>query len=143
QGEWLNLVAKAGFSYLMANVKYLRDGQYAVHRIEEDAARDAATLTTVRIRPVMPGKNSSPARVTSATGGKTKSVPAWKLPSQVAGWVPDIRTRPLRGVGRARAERADHRGNQGSERRGDSRGDRDGAQRGHRLHARRRDRWER
>jgi len=70
QGEWLNLVAKAGFSYLMANVKYLRDGQYTVHRIEEDAARDAATLTTVRIRPVMPGKPSPPARATSATGGK-------------------------------------------------------------------------
>src|SRR5439155_24212638 len=70
QGEWLNLVAKAGFSYLMANVKYLRDGQYTVHRIEEDAARDSATLTTVRIRPVMPGKPSPPARATSATGGK-------------------------------------------------------------------------
>jgi len=70
QGEWLNLVSKAGFSYLMANVKYLRDGQYTVHRIEEDAARDAATLTTVRIRPVMPGKNSPPPRATSATGGK-------------------------------------------------------------------------
>ena len=38
QGEWLNLVAKAGFSYLMANVKYLSDGQYTVQRIEEDAA---------------------------------------------------------------------------------------------------------
>src|SRR5439155_26325118 len=25
QGEWLNLVAKAGFSYLMASVKYLRE----------------------------------------------------------------------------------------------------------------------
>ena len=70
QGEWLNLVAKAGFSYLMANVKYLRDGQYTVHRIEEDAARDAVSLTTVRIRPVMPGKTSSAPRSTAATGGK-------------------------------------------------------------------------
>jgi len=70
QGEWLNLVAKAGFSYLMANVKYLRDGQYAVHRIEEDAARDAVSLTTVRIRPVMPGKTSPAPRSTAATGGK-------------------------------------------------------------------------
>jgi hypothetical protein len=68
QGEWLNLVSKAGFSYLMASLKYLRGGQYTVHRIEEDAARDAVTLTTVRIRPVMPGK--APARPTSATGGK-------------------------------------------------------------------------
>ena len=37
QGEWLNLVAKAGFSYLMANVKYLRDGEYDLERIEEAA----------------------------------------------------------------------------------------------------------
>src|SRR5205814_10708103 len=70
QGEWLNLVSKAGFSYLMASVKYLRDGQYIVHRIEEDAARDAVSLTTVRIRPVMPGKTSSAPRSTAATGGK-------------------------------------------------------------------------
>jgi hypothetical protein len=69
QGEWLNLVAKAGFSYLMANVKYLRDGQYAVQRIEEDAARDAVSLTTVRIRPVMPGK-TPPLRTTLTTGGQ-------------------------------------------------------------------------
>jgi hypothetical protein len=69
QGPWLNLVAKAGFSYLMANVKYLRDGHYAVQRIEEDAARDAVSLTAVRIRPVMPGK-TTPLRTTLTTGGK-------------------------------------------------------------------------
>ena len=69
QGEWLNLVSKAGFSYVMANVKYLRDGQYTVHRIEVDATRDAVSLTTVRIRPVMPGKAAA-ARATSATTGK-------------------------------------------------------------------------
>jgi len=68
QGEWLNLVAKAGFSYLMANVKYLRDGRYTVQRIEEDAARDAVSLTTVRIRPVLPGRTSGSPRATSATG---------------------------------------------------------------------------
>ena len=69
QGEWLNLVAKAGFSYLMASVKYLRDGQYTVHRIEEDAARDGVSLTTIRIRPVLPGK-TAPQRQTTATGGQ-------------------------------------------------------------------------
>ena len=68
QGEWLNLVAKAGFSYLMASVKYLRDGHYAVQRIEEDATRDAVSLTTIRIRPVMPGK--TPLRPAAATTGK-------------------------------------------------------------------------
>jgi hypothetical protein len=75
QGEWLNLVAKAGFSYLMASVKYLRDGQYTVQRIGEDGARDTVSLTTVRIRPVMPGKTpaTSPAgraTTTNGTGGK-------------------------------------------------------------------------
>jgi len=41
-----------------------------VQRIEEDAARDAVSLTTVRIRPVLPGKSASPARSTSATNGQ-------------------------------------------------------------------------
>ena len=68
QGEWLNLVAKAGFSYLMASVKYLRDGRYTVHRIEEDSARDAVSLTTVRIRPVMPGRTSPPRSTTVDSG---------------------------------------------------------------------------
>jgi hypothetical protein len=54
----------------MANVKYLRDGQYTVHRIEEDGARDTVSLTMVRIRPVMPGKAPSPPRATTATTGK-------------------------------------------------------------------------
>jgi hypothetical protein len=71
QGEWLHLVSKAGFSYLMAHVKYLRDGRDTVQRIEEDGVRDAVSLTTVRIRPVMPGTASSPSRVTtSAATGK-------------------------------------------------------------------------
>ena len=80
QGEWLNLVAKAGFSYVMANVKYLRDGHYTVQRIEEDATRDAVSLTTLRIRPVMPGKApaTSPngrttATTTSSTGTGTRT----------------------------------------------------------------------
>src|SRR6185503_5772595 len=70
QGEWLNLVAKAGFSYLMANVKYLRDGEYTVQRIEEDAARDAVSLTTVRIRPVLPGARPPFPRSSSPTTGQ-------------------------------------------------------------------------
>src|SRR5262249_18308620 len=56
QGEWLNLVSKAGFSYLMANVNYLRNGEYKVQRIEEDGQRDAVSQTMLRIRPVMPRK---------------------------------------------------------------------------------------
>ena len=30
QGDWLNLVTKPGFSYLMAHLRYLRDGRYTV-----------------------------------------------------------------------------------------------------------------
>ena len=56
QGEWLDLVTKAGFSFLMAHVRYLEQGTYRVERIEEAGGRDGAVLTTLRIRPVRPGK---------------------------------------------------------------------------------------
>ena len=58
QGEWLNLVSKAGFSFLMAHVNYLRDGQFTIDRIEEAGARDAVSHTMLRVRPVKPGKGS-------------------------------------------------------------------------------------
>jgi len=54
QGPWLNLVTKAGFSFLMAHVAYLRDGNYKVNRIEENGQRDGSVLTSLRVRPVMP-----------------------------------------------------------------------------------------
>ena len=56
QGSWLDLVTRPGFAYLMASIKYLRDGQYQVHRIEEEGRRDSVTLTTLRPRPVLPRK---------------------------------------------------------------------------------------
>jgi hypothetical protein len=56
QGEWLNLVTRAGFSFLMAHVKYLEQGQYRVERIEEGGQRDGAVLTMLRVRPVMPAR---------------------------------------------------------------------------------------
>ncbi len=56
QGDWLSLVTKAGFSFLMAHVKYLEQGQYRVERIEEGGLRDGAVLTMFRRRPVMPGR---------------------------------------------------------------------------------------
>jgi len=58
QGDWLNLVSKAGFSFLMAHVNYLRDGQYTIERIEEAGLRDAVSITNLRVRPVKPGKAS-------------------------------------------------------------------------------------
>jgi hypothetical protein len=68
QGDWLNLVAKAGFSYLMANVKYLRDGESDLGRIEESAPQDGVSLTMLRVRPVRPGKAQTPARITTSNG---------------------------------------------------------------------------
>jgi hypothetical protein len=69
QGDWLNLVAKAGFSYLMASVKYLRDGEYSIDRIEENGQQDAVSLTMLRVRPVRPGHASAPVRTTTSNGG--------------------------------------------------------------------------
>src|SRR4029078_3891161 len=56
QGDWLNLVSSAVFSFLMAHVNYLRDGQFSIDRIEEAGTRDAVSLTMLRVRPVKPGK---------------------------------------------------------------------------------------
>src|SRR5205085_8925651 len=70
QGEWLNLVAKAGFSYLMANVKYLRDGEYDFERIEEAAPQDGVSLTMLRVRPVRPAKTQAPPRISTSSGGQ-------------------------------------------------------------------------
>ncbi len=55
QGAWLELATKPGFSFLMAHLKYLRDGRYTVERIEEDGQRDQTTTTLLRVRPVRPG----------------------------------------------------------------------------------------
>ena len=55
QGEWLNLVTKPGFSFLMAHIKYLRDGRFKVERIEAGGQRDSTSITLLRVRPVMPG----------------------------------------------------------------------------------------
>jgi hypothetical protein len=54
QGAWPNLVTRAGFSFLMAHVTYLRDGRYTVEPIEESGQRDGSVLKTLRVRPVRP-----------------------------------------------------------------------------------------
>jgi hypothetical protein len=69
QGDWLNLVSKAGFSFLMAHVNYLRDGQYTIERIEEAGLRDAVSITNLRVRPVKPGK---PSRVVNSPAGSSQ-----------------------------------------------------------------------
>jgi Zinc carboxypeptidase len=54
QGAWLDLATKPGFSFLMAHVKYLRDGRYGIERIEEDGQRESTSRTLLRVRPVRP-----------------------------------------------------------------------------------------
>jgi hypothetical protein len=54
----------------MANVKYLRDGQYFVHRIEEDAARDRVSLTRFASARCCPGRAAPAPHATNSTGGK-------------------------------------------------------------------------
>ncbi|HSL21987.1 MAG TPA: M14 family metallopeptidase [Vicinamibacterales bacterium] len=60
QGDWLALVTRAGFSYLMAAVGYLRDGRYTIERIGEEGQRDSVSLTLLRVRPVLPGPAAPP-----------------------------------------------------------------------------------
>jgi hypothetical protein len=72
QGDWLNLVSRAGFSFLMAHVNYLRDGQFTIERIEEPGQRDAVSLTMLRVRPVKPGKGTRPGTATSTSGSSQR-----------------------------------------------------------------------
>jgi len=72
QGDWLNLVSKAGFSFLMAHVNYLRDGQYSLDRIEEPGQRDAVSMTVLRVRPVKPGKSPRSATTTTSSGSSQR-----------------------------------------------------------------------
>jgi hypothetical protein len=53
QGSWFPLVTKPGLSFMMANITYLRNGRYEVQHIDEDAGTDGASLTIVRVRPVL------------------------------------------------------------------------------------------
>jgi hypothetical protein len=54
QGAWLDLVSRMGFSFLMAHVGYLHDGQWERQLIEENAADDGVSRTWIRVRPVLP-----------------------------------------------------------------------------------------
>jgi hypothetical protein len=54
QGAWLDLATKPGFSFLMAHVKYLREGRFKIERIEEDGQRETTSMTLLRVRPVRP-----------------------------------------------------------------------------------------
>lgn len=62
QKPWLELATKPGLSFVLAHVKYLRDGRYSVERIEEDGQRDTTSITLLRVRPVRPGRPAPAAR---------------------------------------------------------------------------------
>jgi hypothetical protein len=64
-GRALEIVTQAAFSNMMANIKYLRDGQYEVQRIEEDGTQESITRTWLRVRPVQP-----PRRAPAVTDGQ-------------------------------------------------------------------------
>jgi hypothetical protein len=53
-GPALEVVVQAAFANMLAAIKFLRDGRYAVERIEEDAGREATARTLLRVRPVLP-----------------------------------------------------------------------------------------
>jgi hypothetical protein len=73
QGDWLALVTKPGFSYLMAHITYLRDGRYQIERIEEEGQRDSVSLTMLRVRPVRPPRAPSTISTTpAATSGRQR-----------------------------------------------------------------------
>jgi murein tripeptide amidase MpaA len=72
QGDWLNLVSKAGFSFLMAHLNYLRDGEYKLERIEEAGQRDAVSLTVLRVRPVKPGAGPRTTTTPTSIGGPSR-----------------------------------------------------------------------
>jgi hypothetical protein len=69
QGDWLNLVSRAGFSFLMAHVNYLRNGQFTIERVEEAGQRDAVSITLLRVRPVKAGRGVRPTSSSSSSGG--------------------------------------------------------------------------
>jgi hypothetical protein len=66
QGEWLTLITKPGFSYLMAHITYLRDGRYQIDRIEEEGQRDSVSLTRLRVRPVRPPRGTAQSPTSSS-----------------------------------------------------------------------------
>jgi len=70
QAPWLNLVARAGFSYLMANIDYLRDGRVNIAHVDEDTQRDGVARMVLRTRPVVTPKPTTTERMTTSTGDR-------------------------------------------------------------------------
>ncbi len=64
QGEWMDLVTRMGFGFLMASVRFLDEAEYTLYRLEEEQ-QQKIKLSLTRPRPI------KPARVTSgASAGR-------------------------------------------------------------------------
>ena len=67
QGEWLDLVTRMGFGYLMASVRFLDDAEYQLYRMEGETG-GGVRLAKTRPRPIRPG---SPNKAQPTRGRKT------------------------------------------------------------------------
>ena len=59
QGEWLDLVTRMGFGFLMASVKFIDEADYTLYRREEEQ-RDEVSLSVTRPRPLRVGRSVEP-----------------------------------------------------------------------------------
>ena len=59
QGEWLDLVSRMGFGFLMASVRFLDDAEYTLYRLEEER-QQKVQLSVTRPRPIKPGRSIEP-----------------------------------------------------------------------------------
>jgi hypothetical protein len=51
QGEWMDLVARMGYGYLMASVRFLEEAQVELYRLEEER-QNKVRLSLTRPRPM-------------------------------------------------------------------------------------------
>jgi hypothetical protein len=55
QGEWLDLVSRMGFGYLMASVRFLDEAEFELYRLEEER-QQKVRLSLTRPRPIKPSQ---------------------------------------------------------------------------------------
>ncbi len=55
QGEWMDLVTRMGFGFLMASVRFLDEAEYTLYRLEEEQ-QQKIKLSLTRPRPIKPAR---------------------------------------------------------------------------------------
>jgi hypothetical protein len=58
QGEWMDLVTRMGFGFLMASVRFLDEAEYTLYRLEEER-QEKIRLSLTRPRPIKPARAKS------------------------------------------------------------------------------------